>query len=164
MQRAMVCTHEHLNSRVWPSWSCSSLPFPERSLVGGLPFVAESLASVTGGLPCHARPVLCHRKPPPCHGKPSPGHGRRRLWHRRIPLWHGKPSLCHERPPLCHGRPPLCHGRPSLRQDIQCSKQEIHKKKFTLLDLCMSSLRRGHANLFCIVPILRDDPRRESEV
>ena len=27
----------------------------------------------------------------------------------------------------------------------------------------MSFLRRGHANLFCIVPILTDDPRRESK-
>ena len=33
---------------------------------------------------------------------------------------------------------------------------------FTLLDLCVSSLRRGHANVLCIVPILTDDPRRES--
>ena len=33
----------------------------------------------------------------------------------------------------------------------------------TLLDLCVSSLRRGHANLLCIVPILTDDPRRESK-
>ena len=32
----------------------------------------------------------------------------------------------------------------------------------SLLDLCVSSLRRGHANLLCIVPILTDDPRRES--
>jgi hypothetical protein len=39
----------------------------------------------------------------------------------------------------------------------------ISKKLFTLLDLCVSSLRRGHANLLCIVPILTDDPRRESE-
>ena len=30
-----------------------------------------------------------------------------------------------------------------------------------LLDLCVSSLRRGHANLLCVVPILMDDPRRE---
>ena len=37
------------------------------------------------------------------------------------------------------------------------------KKLCTLLDLCVSSLRRGHANLLCIVPILTDDPRRESE-
>ena len=37
------------------------------------------------------------------------------------------------------------------------------EKKFsTLPDLCVSSLRRGHANLLCIVPILTDDPRRES--
>ena len=35
-------------------------------------------------------------------------------------------------------------------------------KLFTLLDLCVSSLHRGHANLLCIVPILTDDPRRES--
>ena len=35
---------------------------------------------------------------------------------------------------------------------------------FTLLDLCVSSLRRGHANLLCIVPILTDDPRRESKL
>ena len=33
---------------------------------------------------------------------------------------------------------------------------------FTLLDLCESSLRRGHVNFLCIVPILTDDPRRES--
>ena len=30
----------------------------------------------------------------------------------------------------------------------------------TLLDVSVSSLRRGHANLLCIVPILADDPRR----
>ena len=36
------------------------------------------------------------------------------------------------------------------------------KKRFTLFDLCASSLRRCHANLLCIVPILTDDPRRES--
>ena len=41
--------------------------------------------------------------------------------------------------------------------------KEPPKKLFTLLDLCVSSLRRGHANLLCIVPILTDDPRRESE-
>ena len=33
---------------------------------------------------------------------------------------------------------------------------------FTLLDLCVSSLRRGHAKLLCIVSILTDDPRMES--
>jgi hypothetical protein len=33
---------------------------------------------------------------------------------------------------------------------------------FTIIDLCVSSLRRGHANLLCIVPMLTDDPRRES--
>ena len=38
------------------------------------------------------------------------------------------------------------------------------KKKFdTILDFCVSSLRRGHANLLCIVPILTDDSRRRSE-
>ena len=38
----------------------------------------------------------------------------------------------------------------------------VAKKFSTLPDLCVSSLRRGHANLLCIVPILTDDPRRES--
>ena len=41
---------------------------------------------------------------------------------------------------------------------------KVGKKLFTLLDLCVSSLRRGHANLLCIVPILTDDPRRESKM
>ena len=36
------------------------------------------------------------------------------------------------------------------------------QKSSTLLDLCVSSLRRGHANLLCIVPILTDVPRKES--
>ena len=31
-----------------------------------------------------------------------------------------------------------------------------------ILDLCVSSLRRGHANLLCIVPIFSDAPRRGS--
>ena len=38
------------------------------------------------------------------------------------------------------------------------------KQLVSLLDLCVSSLRRGHANLLCVVPILTDDPRRESKV
>ena len=42
------------------------------------------------------------------------------------------------------------------------NQMEKTKKMFTLLDLCVSSLRRGHANLLCIVPILSDDPRRAS--
>jgi hypothetical protein len=40
--------------------------------------------------------------------------------------------------------------------------ESSYKKLVTLLDLCVSSLRRGHANLLCIVPILSDDPLRES--
>ena len=35
-------------------------------------------------------------------------------------------------------------------------------RMLTLLDLCVSSVRRGHANILCIVQILPDDPRRES--
>ena len=46
---------------------------------------------------------------------------------------------------------------------LSATSARIFKKLFTLLDLCVSSLRRGHANLLCIVPILTDDPRRESE-
>ena len=51
--------------------------------------------------------------------------------------------------------------------DHACGPQcdmTFKKKLCTLLDLCVSSLRRGHANLLCIVPILTDDPRRESNM
>ena len=55
-----------------------------------------------------------------------------------------------------------------MREDSRQASTSIHtdiqsrtsKKPLTLLDLCVSSLRRGHANLLCIVPILSDDPRR----
>ena len=36
--------------------------------------------------------------------------------------------------------------------------QKGEKKFGPFLDLCVSSLRRGHANLLCIVPILSDVP------
>ena len=48
------------------------------------------------------------------------------------------------------------------RHTPSLAKSSLFKKIGTLLDLCVSSLRRGHANLLCIVPILSDDPRRES--
>ena len=61
-------------------------------------------------------------------------------------------------------------GRAGVRREANPFRQASHKQRvnvdkklYTLLDLCVSSLRRGHANLLCIVPILTDDPRRESE-
>jgi hypothetical protein len=49
---------------------------------------------------------------------------------------------------------------------LGCKKRkfmvEVEKKPKncdTLLDVSVSSLRRGHANLLCIVPILADDPQ-----
>ena len=54
--------------------------------------------------------------------------------------------------------------------DMACSPNENIRskirrgnKKDTLLDLCVSSLRRGHANLLCVVPVLTDDLRRETK-
>ena len=41
---------------------------------------------------------------------------------------------------------------------------DFKKRTFTLLDVCLSFLRKGHANLLCIVVILTDDPRRESNL
>ena len=35
----------------------------------------------------------------------------------------------------------------------------FQKNLIHLLELCVSSLRRGHANLLCIVPILNDVPK-----
>ena len=48
------------------------------------------------------------------------------------------------------------------RYHVKARSAKVKKKLCTLLDLCVSSLRRGHANLLCIVPILTDDPRRVS--
>ena len=55
---------------------------------------------------------------------------------------------------FCASRPRACAAAHRLAV--------CRKKMFALLDLCVSSLCRGHANLLCIVPILTDDPRRES--
>ena len=46
---------------------------------------------------------------------------------------------------------------------VKYVRTDMGKKSSTLLDLCVSSLRRGHANLLCIVPILTDVPRKESK-
>ena len=43
-----------------------------------------------------------------------------------------------------------------------CRRSGNVQKSSTLLDLCVPSLRRGHANLLCIVPILTDVPRKDS--
>ena len=51
--------------------------------------------------------------------------------------------------------------RPAATRFWQLAAPDVQKMD-TLLDLCVSSLRRGHANLLCIVPIVTDDPRRES--
>ena len=50
----------------------------------------------------------------------------------------------------------------TLAHIIESAVAYTCKKLVTLLDLCVSSLRRGHANLLCIVPILTDDLRRGS--
>ena len=41
-----------------------------------------------------------------------------------------------------------------FRKSKAQSDKEERKKSVTFLDLCVSSLRRGHANLLCIIPIL----------
>uniref|UniRef100_M1CQR6 Uncharacterized protein n=1 Tax=Solanum tuberosum TaxID=4113 RepID=M1CQR6_SOLTU len=41
---------------------------------------------------------------------------------------------------------------------IEEEEKKEAKKFGPFLDLCVSSLRRGHANLLCIVPILSDVP------
>ena len=55
---------------------------------------------------------------------------------------------------------PPCPSSPFL----VLSPRPEAKKVDTILDFCVSSLRRGHANLLCIVPILTDDLRRGSVV
>ena len=66
------------------------------------------------------------------------------------------------------GKPQTCcscgsDGGCNTPHRILLAVPESTIKKFSALpDLCVSSLRRGHANLLCVVPILTDDPRRES--
>merc|ERR1739836_221076 len=50
-------------------------------------------------------------------------------------------------------------------QTTVCRRTKSKQKNLvTLLDLCVPSLRRGHANLLCIVPSLSDDLLGESDV
>ena len=49
----------------------------------------------------------------------------------------------------------MTKGSALERRDFWCST-------FKLLDLCVSSSRRGHADLLCIVPISTNDPRMDS--
>ena len=44
----------------------------------------------------------------------------------------------------------------STKQQLLCISRHIQKILEPFLDLCVSSLREGHANLLCIVPILTD--------
>ena len=46
--------------------------------------------------------------------------------------------------------------------EVGMGGQKWKKKIGPFLDLCVSSLRRGHANLLCIVPILSDVPEGTS--
>ena len=86
-----------------------------------------------------------------------------------LPLSFDLPQFPCSSPP-CVAQSPFQHPpapiqlSPRLIQRVHRLKHTLRssKKLFTLLDLCVSSLRRGHANLLCIVPILTDDPRRES--
>jgi hypothetical protein len=48
------------------------------------------------------------------------------------------------------------HNAVVAEHEGKCISESLWKKFCTLLDLCVSSLRRGHANLLCIVPILTD--------
>ena len=50
------------------------------------------------------------------------------------------------------------------RHNKQKQRPRNKKQHVVHSSICAcSSLRRGHANLLCIVPILTDDPRRESD-
>ena len=95
----------------------------------------------------------------------------------RVPSGRKTPALFIKGLHVCNS--PMCtlsqngygdrHGFGNGRADIvhaplELTNDDVLKKLFTLLDLCVSSLRRGHANLLCIVPILTDDLRRGSDM
>ena len=60
----------------------------------------------------------------------------------------------------------MYHSFPAFRFAASAANVPTHRYAplFTLVDLCVSSLRRGRASLLCLAPILTDDPRRESIV
>ena len=127
--------------------------------MGGLPPVTEGLPAVTGGPPSvtEGLPSVTGELPSVTVGDPSV-----------LPsVTGGVPSVAGGLPSVTGRLPCVTGGLPSGRKSVcglcECPKQDSTKQLFTLLDLCVSSLRRGHANLLCIVPILTDDPRRESE-
>ena len=68
-----------------------------------------------------------------------------------------------ERRPSRPLRPSRAPHIPSI-ESTQADEAERGKNYRSFLDLCVSSLRRGHANLLGIVSILTDDPRRESRI
>ena len=45
----------------------------------------------------------------------------------------------------------------------KAAQHDVSKKLAALLDLCVASLRKGHANLFCVVQILAGGLRGEAE-
>ena len=80
------------------------------------------------------------------------GRGRNVAW---------KPSA------ICIDRTQAPESTGPHRQDQDRSSQRPGRprrvgKLLTPLELCVSSLRRGRANLLCVAPIFTDDPRRES--
>ena len=52
----------------------------------------------------------------------------------------------------------------TARKNAPGTCAENLKKIGPFLDLCVSSLRRGHANLLCIVPILSDVSEETTQV
>ena len=96
------------------------------------------------------------------HSGPRDAASRRKRTVLKVQLIHCHPFCCHPSP----ASPSLLCPRPGS----SCShgthpSHELPRSQemFTLLDSCVSSLRRGHADIICIVPSLTDDPRRESD-
>ena len=54
------------------------------------------------------------------------------------------------------------HTAPDRREMSMLLLASPRNELVMLFDLCVSSLRRGHAKLLCIVPLLTDGPRKES--
>ena len=66
-------------------------------------------------------------------------------------------------PPSGPARPAFAFLPCLMHVALEPDAEQCAKKLFTLLDLCVSSLRRGHANLLRIFPTLTDAPRRASK-
>ena len=149
--RACSCLHCQLNSH----WCM---------MIGALLRCAGGDTSLDGGRGCHRGDAVRYGRPHVQRRREGPQDAQdicsgRRCCVRETNSKEVLLALRSVRSLLCCR---ACATRTRV-PDSDTHNGKTPKKWSYFLDLCVSSLRRGHANLLCIVPILTDDSRRRSK-